>query len=1317
MRWALPASAFLPAVAATAHPQLEFLALVLALGLCTWSWSRLTRGPRLCLLAGLLTTGAAALDEATPISRPHADSASVLDERLARVRARFDASAAALQRAALAVAARPESTVTLLGSPQRPQLFEALEQLQSSHDADLMVSSADLLPLAWAGQPAEPATYLATVPRTPTVLVQRGPSSAALVALVPLRDPAGRLLGLASAERVLHARQTLQPLQRAGLDHLAGDLPEVTLTFIDARAPLPTLPALPAPARRLVLTAADGRPLVAVEARPSQALEASPRAAGLRRVAALLLLLALAGWGYLGQAPLAGRALGTTLALRALLALVGLPWPSPDHALLSPDAYASPALGALLRSPLDLLLTALTAVHLAAGGLAALLARAPTRASPVRLALVGLMLPVALGLPFAWLGHTVANGALDLDTLGLVPYGVVQAVLQVACMLELGLGALVLTALMVLAGPAPRTRAARLLWLLTWGASGLAAFQLWPRARFGLPLLPALMLIGACAWLGFDRRRWPGWLADASPERRALSVPAVVAALALLLQPSLVHFTEKELRRQVQYDEAARILRQPQWRDFVLEQACRRLDEAGLGTEGFTLASVQDQGPLAFGLWSGTDLAAYGFSSALEVRDVQGLLVSRFALDLPSLDQPPPAPPTGLTWEIAREHVRIGSAERSVLHARRGLADARGNVSGALHVQVADDFWNLPFLPARSPYASLYSPSLPADPQGRALVLLAYDRARVLQFSSHERPPAMDETLVARLREERDGFWTTLALDERPFHTFVFADAQAYYALAYPQRGAARLAADLVEATVAFTLLALALLVLLLTLRSLLGRRVLSLVSAWAAVQRRFRLRLFVAFVGVSILPVAVLQGVVQTFVAERLRKEADDQALERASVAQKALEDYLVYQRQDAQTRAAVNDAALVWVASLIRNDLDVFEDGRLAASSKRELYASGLLPTRLSGRVFHDLVLLGRSRAVSEEQVAGSSSRVVCVPMRLRGREPGVLRVPLPQRSREWETVLLDLQRIARLASVAFVLLAAGLAQSLARRISGPVGALTAAARRVAAGELSVRVPATGRDELRTLVEAFNQMTADLERQRGELERSNRLAAWADMARQVAHEVKNPLTPIQLSAEHLRRVWRDPQVDFGAALESCTATILRQVRSLRDMVTEFSAFARPPLHDLQPLELAELLRDCFASYAAAPPPGITFTLELPDTPVMVRGDGRLLARAVVNLLENALQAVAGSGHVSLRLSNDDDEARIEVVDSGPGITPELRERIFEPFFSTKTSGTGLGLALVRKIALEHGGQAFLDSQPGRTVARLHLPRWRSLD
>jgi nitrogen fixation/metabolism regulation signal transduction histidine kinase len=325
-------------------------------------------------------------------------------------------------------------------------------------------------------------------------------------------------------------------------------------------------------------------------------------------------------------------------------------------------------------------------------------------------------------------------------------------------------------------------------------------------------------------------------------------------------------------------------------------------------------------------------------------------------------------------------------------------------------------------------------------------------------------------------------------------------------------------------------------------------------------------------------------------------------------------------------------------------------------------------------------------------------------------------VLSIPLALRQREAEAALQDLDRTIRLASLLFLIAAAALAHSISRRISGPIRDLTGATRQVAQGDLAARVVASSRDELRDLVESFNQMAGDLERQRRDLERSNRLAAWAEMARQVAHEVKNPLTPIQLSAEHLRRVYRDRDQDFGSTLETCTQTILKQVRILRGIVTEFSAFARPPAPILEPQDLQTLLPEVLRPYQAALPPGVELSLRVEEAPPVL-ADRRLLERAVVNLLENALQAVGEQGRIRVAVLAADGGVEVQVEDSGPGIEPELRERLFDPFFSTKTGGSGLGLALVKRIAEDHGGRVALRSAPGEgTTALLWLPAARDV-
>src|SRR6185436_16083565 len=193
--------------------------------------------------------------------------------------------------------------------------------------------------------------------------------------------------------------------------------------------------------------------------------------------------------------------------------------------------------------------------------------------------------------------------------------------------------------------------------------------------------------------------------------------------------------------------------------------------------------------------------------------------------------------------------------------------------------------------------------------------------------------------------------WTTLVVDGRPHHTYLVGQDQALYAVSYPRPSAGSFLAGLAEAVAGFGSVALGVIVVVLLVRTALGRPSLSLPSFLSAIRGRFALRLFVSFVAAAVVPVAFLEVAFRGYVADRLRRESEDQALERAAVAQRAVDDYSFYRRGEGPDLSAVTDTALVWVAGLIRGDVDVFGRGRLLASSKRELFSSGLLPATVAG------------------------------------------------------------------------------------------------------------------------------------------------------------------------------------------------------------------------------------------------------------------------------------------------------------------------------------------------------------------------------
>jgi nitrogen fixation/metabolism regulation signal transduction histidine kinase len=316
---------------------------------------------------------------------------------------------------------------------------------------------------------------------------------------------------------------------------------------------------------------------------------------------------------------------------------------------------------------------------------------------------------------------------------------------------------------------------------------------------------------------------------------------------------------------------------------------------------------------------------------------------------------------------------------------------------------------------------------------------------------------------------------------------------------------------------------------------------------------------------------------------------------------------------------------------------------------------------------------------------------------------------------RQRAIDREINELNRRILLGILAFILIGSALGYWMAERIADPVNRLQRATARLARGDLDARVAVTSSDEFRRLVEAFNSMASELQRQQVALERTHRLEAWADMARQVAHEIKNPLTPVQLSAEHLRRVHADRGKPLSPVLEECVDSILGQVRLLRQIAGEFSSFASSPTPRPVPTSPADLVNEVVEPYRAGLPDGVTLSVDVPPDLPDFSVDRSLIGRALTNMIENALHAMPRGGalDVSGRPAADGRAIRLEVRDSGVGMDAAALGRIFEPYFSTKAVGTGLGLTIAKRNIELHGGTISVESEPGRgTTVQVEIPR-----
>lgn len=276
---------------------------------------------------------------------------------------------------------------------------------------------------------------------------------------------------------------------------------------------------------------------------------------------------------------------------------------------------------------------------------------------------------------------------------------------------------------------------------------------------------------------------------------------------------------------------------------------------------------------------------------------------------------------------------------------------------------------------------------------------------------------------------------------------------------------------------------------------------------------------------------------------------------------------------------------------------------------------------------------------------------------------------------------------------------------------QVSRPVERLASFSQRIARGDWDEPLELRSVRELQTLVAALDRMRQDLHAYRERLVASERHAAWSQMARKVAHELRNPLTPIAVSVADLKRSYDQKRPDFPEILDQAVETIGDEVQSLKRLLHEFAEFGRFPSPQLTSCRLSDLMADLETLYGRDVAEG-RMTIGSPDTDLVFRADRGQLRQALVNLVKNGLEAVDGKGRVSLAARVEGAALEVTVADTGPGLGAEQRARLFVPDFTTKTHGSGLGLAIVERIVNDHGGTITVDSVEGRgTTFRIRLP------
>jgi signal transduction histidine kinase len=1252
-------------------------------------------------------------------------------DSLARIKTelthRFTVTADALaSRAAWVSERRDAIQQARLDTGAMRDLFLALEARLLAEDTTplggITIFDAMGAPLAWAGRVSDLPRERVDGPAALFAFFDaRGPR---LVRVEPLADPAhptAQRLATVVAE---------QPLDAVATGLAESFLLRTTVVDVAVR-PGQSLPAARSPFT-FAVSAESGEGLVEAEASPETLAAARARwGAGIRGVVlgilALTLLLSASvinGWRRPNHGLAeAGAAVAAVIALlvvsRALIWTASRPFIGPS--LAAPLAMLPSGLMLALvvwlvlslierwrvRRPRSRLLRASTATWFRVGAAYVLAAAAATS--------------------LIWfyeraLERVVEASALDLVRFSLHPLEAER--LSMACGLVLLHAATAWAAAASLRLPAvvwrvqrtPSTRAAAISATALGAAATIVLLEQRPDP---VPVLPALIALTVSGCLAAILSRPRGAARRASQSARLGAVFLALLLPAFAFYPSVTAFAAAARERRIAGDLAPLAARQREALQSSLPRALAAIDAVPSLAE-FVTSSSEDAAPTtdrAFLVWSATELAQTRTTSAIELYGPSGSLVSWFALNLPEYGTTTFRGGSCEAWAPPYEETSpFGSSRRNVLRASRAICDGDRRV-GAIVVRVMLDYRSLPFISAESPYLDSLRPDRAAVSEAaldRDVEFALYGWSRATIFSSATNVWPLADTVFDRMVASREPFWETVVRDAERFRVYFFNDRNGIYALGYPILSWGDHFISLGELVFLVGVLYCALLSAVTLFSTLASQAPASGRALLREVRSSFYRKLFIAFVASAVVPVLVLAVATQRYFTNQYRASVEDAAVKTATIAQRLVEDYAALQQRGAGALDLVDDQVMVLVRRAIDQDVSLFDRARLQATSERPLYASRLLPTRTSGSVYRSIVLDRLPTSVVVEDVGGVPYLLAAAPVRTGGRD-GIVTVPQPLRSRDVEQRGDELDRRILSFSVLFVLLGSGLGYWMAERIADPVNRLTRATRRIARGDFDAHIAARSADEFRRLVQDFNGMADELKRQRRELERTQRLEAWAEMARQVAHDIKNPLTPIQLSAEHVRRVNIDRGAPLSPVVDDCVTAILSQVQLLRQISAEFSSFASSPTAKLESADLEALVRDVVEPYRAGLASRVTVVVDAARDVPEAEVDRTLLVRAMTNIIENALYAMPGGGTLTIRIGLDRTDADrpllIEVADTGMGMDAEALGRLFEPYFSTKATGTGLGLTIAKRNVELIAGTITVDSTKGvGTTVRLRL-------
>jgi signal transduction histidine kinase len=767
----------------------------------------------------------------------------------------------------------------------------------------------------------------------------------------------------------------------------------------------------------------------------------------------------------------------------------------------------------------------------------------------------------------------------------------------------------------------------------------------------------------------------------------------------LFIYASLDHSSSSRNRSLIQNSLQNIIKSQEPWGIFLLNQSLPEIDEQQESIASFFRSTEPHD--LAHSLWERTLAAKFNWYSSLEILGPDGELLSRFSLNVPKLYGLDFSLPLNREWSLSHLSIPFMGEEKFFLLAHKDWFEEEDNL-GRIIFYLSIDYDMLPFLYSANPYFELLRvtsiPSLNQFNFGFAI----FDSEGKLIFNPNKISSGIAPAILGKIEDSQDSLWSFFTDKKRKFRSFYFKKDNRIYSLFLAKKNFLNYSSEFIK--LLFFYLAFSLLFLFLV-SIVSGKKIRN--PLWS-----FSNRVYISFAAIALIPLLVFTFFSRSLFGQIFTQQFKEKAEAKASFAQRLVDEFILLQREEMVSLTLPPEDVVLSISSTISNDVNLYQDGKLISSSRREFFDYGLLPELIDGEIYYKIQYENNPFYTQTQKIGDYSFHTITTPYFL-GDSLLLISLPFPLEQQEISRATEDLIEFLFFISVFFIAVVLIFARGIGRTVITPVKKLLKGTKEVSLGNLEISIPYKAQDEMKTLIDGFNAMVENLKKHQQDLADMSKKVAWAEMARKVAHEVKNPLTPIQLSAEHLLKVYGDKREDFEKALKESASYIIKEVENLRRIAQEFLETSKEKSLQTESLDLKELMQETIAPYKKMLSERIKFKEKYQSRDFHFTGDKGKIKIVFRNILTNAIEAIRDQGEIEITASKGKAGITFEIKDTGIGMEKEILNRIFNPDFSTKDVGTGLGLPIAKKIIEDHGGSIEASSEENKgTKISINLPQ-----